>query len=203
MTYLTPKLLEAMEFASTAHKGQFRKFPPNIPYISHLTAVAQILSRAGFNEEVIIAGLLHDILEDTKHTAEELKQRFGDRVLALVLAVTENKSLSWIERKEKYLYQLQIADTEAKAISAADLLANRLSNLLGLRQGINPWLNFSKTPAVYAQRIFDIDQRRMEIIRQAGGIPFLEELESVAKEVEDITRTMLSKTGQSEAGAST
>jgi len=192
MTYLNPKILEAIEFASIAHKGQFRKFPPSIPYISHLMAVAEILSRAGFADEVVIAGLLHDIIEDTRYTAEDVKEKFGDKVLELVLGVTENKSLSWAERKEKYLVNLQAASVEVKAISAADLLANRLSNLLGLRRGINPWLSFSQTPAAYARKIFEIDRRRMEIIKQSENIPFIPELEAVAKEVEDITHTMLS-----------
>jgi hypothetical protein len=191
MPYLSPKILEALEFAAIAHKGQFRKFPANVPYISHLLAVAHILHAADYAEEVITAGLLHDVLEDTPFKAEDIQQRFGDRVLELVVGVTEQKSLPWAERKEKYLKQLETADMEIKAISAADLLSNRLSNLLGLRRGENPWVKFSKNPAEYSKRIFDIDRRRMEIIKQGANIPFMEELERVAKEVEDITQELI------------
>jgi len=191
MHFLSPKFLEAMEFAATAHKGQLRKFPVGIPYISHLHAVSMILTKAGYDEEVIIAGILHDIVEDTQFTANDIKLRFGDKVLEYVLAVTEHKSLAWVERKEKYLNQLKQASEEAKAISAADLLSNRLSNLLGLRSGTNPWISFSKTPAEYAKRIFEIDRRRMEVIKENTNIPFIKELELVAKEVEDITYKML------------
>ena len=107
-----------------------------------------------------------------------------------MVAVTENKSLPWAERKERYLEQIKTASVEVKAISGADLFANRLSNLLGLRKGENPWIRFSKQPKEYAKRIFDIDEKRLAII-QGNPIPFLPELEKVMKEVEDLTWQML------------
>lgn len=191
MTYLNPKILQALEFASIAHKGQLRKFPANVPYISHLAAVAAILSRAGFEDDVVVAGILHDIIEDTQFKADDLMENFGHEVYQMVVAVTENKSLPWAERKERYLKQIEAAPLEARAISAADLLANRLSNLSGLKRGENPWTRFSKQPKEYAKRIFDIDEKRLEIIKKGGGVPFLPELESVMKEVEDLTWQML------------
>lgn len=191
MTYLTPKVLQALEFAAIAHKGQLRKFPANVPYISHLSAVAVILSNAGFDEDVVVGGLLHDIIEDTQFKGDDILENFGQKVYELVVAVTEQKSLPWAERKEKYLRQIEAASDEAKAISAADLLANRLSNLLGLKRGENPWVRFSKQPKEYAKRIFDIDEKRLAIIKKSGGVPFLGELEQVMKEVEDLSWQML------------
>lgn len=191
MTYLSPKVLEALEFAAIAHKGQLRKFPNNVPYISHLAAVAFVLCEGGYSQDVIVAGVLHDILEDTSFTAEDVEKNFGSKVLQMVVAVTEHKGLPWQERKTKYLEQLSKASEEAKAISAADLLSNRLSNLLGLRKGLNAWGQFSKNPSDYARRIFDIDQKRLEIIKQNTNITFISELESVMKEVEDLTWQML------------
>lgn len=191
MTYLSPKALEALEFAAIAHRGQLRKFPGNVPYISHLAAVALILSKAGYPDNVVIAGILHDILEDTSFKSEDLEKNFGREVLAMVLRVSENKSLPWADRKHQYLEQLKDASEHAKAISAADLLSNRLSNLLGLRKGINPWVQFSKTPADYAKRIFEVDKRRFEIIKTGTGISFISELEEVMKEVEDLSFKML------------
>lgn len=190
MIYLSPKVLQALEFASIAHRGQLRKFPANVPYISHLAAVAEILSKAGFSEDVVVAGLLHDVIEDTPFKGEIL-EKFGAEVYKLVEAVTEQKTLPWAERKEKYLTQIEAASQEAKAISAADLLANRLSNLMGLRRGENPWTQFSKQPKEYAKRIFEIDEKRLEIIKQSPGIPFVAELSSVMKEVEELTWQML------------
>ncbi|MEK7617584.1 MAG: HD domain-containing protein [Patescibacteria group bacterium] len=191
MHHLSPKVLQALEFASIAHKGQLRKFPANVPYISHLAAVALILSSSSYDEDVVVAGVLHDIIEDTPFKAEDIIDNFGNEVYNLVVSVTENKSLPWAERKEKYLRQIREASAEAKAISAADLLANRLSNLMGLRRGENPWIKFSKQPKEYAKRIFDIDQKRLEIIKQDGRVPFLAELVSVMKEVEDLSWQML------------
>lgn len=192
MTYLSPKVLQALEFAAIAHKGQLRKFPANVPYISHLSAVAVILSNAGFDEDVVVAGLLHDIIEDTPFKGDDILENFGQKVYELVVAVTEQKSLPWAERKEKYLRQIEAAPVEAKAISAADLLANRLSNLLGLRRGENPWVRFSKQPKEYAKRIFDIDEKRLAIIKSSGQpVPFLGELEQVMKEVEELSWKML------------
>jgi len=193
MQYLSPKILKALEFASIAHRGQLRKFPANVPYISHLAAVSVILLNAKFGEDVVVAGLLHDLIEDTRVTPKDIQKNFGEYVLRLVLAVTENKSLPWAERKEKYLKQIEIAPLEAKAISAADLLANRLSNLAGLQAGENPWTRFSKQPVEYARRIFEIDQKRLEIIKQAREIPFMGELEIVMREVEDLSWQMLEK----------
>lgn len=191
MTHLTPKVLQALEFASIAHKGQMRKFPGNVPYISHLSAVAMILSQAGYGEDIIVAGILHDVIEDTPFKGDDILENFGQAAYELVVAVTENKSLPWADRKEKYLRQIEVAPVEAKAISAADLLANRLSNLLGLRRGENPWTRFSKQPVEYARRIFEIDQKRLEIIKKAGGVPFIPELETVMREVEDLSWQML------------
>lgn len=190
MITLSPKILKALEFAAIAHKGQLRKFPTNVPYISHLGAVALILSNAGYGENVVVAGILHDVIEDTPFKAEDIMENFGTEIYELVVGVTENKSLPWAERKERYLEQIKQASVEVKAISGADLLANRLSNLLGLRRGENPWIRFSKQPKEYAKRIFDIDERRLAIIK-GHPIPFVEELEKVMREVEDLTWQML------------
>lgn len=210
MPHFSPKVLQALEFASIAHKGQQRKFPANVPYISHLAAVAMILLESGYGENVIVAGLLHDIIEDTPFKGDDILENFGQEVYELVVAVTENKSLPWAERKEKYLQQIEAAPISAKAISAADLLANRLSNLLGLKRGENPWTRFSKNPVEYAKRIFNIDQKRLEIIKKSasqadsqpsqnyggqtgssGSVPFIAELEAVMKEVEELSWKML------------
>jgi (p)ppGpp synthase/HD superfamily hydrolase len=193
MIALPPKVLEALEFAAIAHKGQLRKFPNNVPYISHLAAVAMVLCQGGYEENVVIAGVLHDVLEDTAFTGKDIEQNFGKQVLELVTAVTENKSLSWQDRKNKYLELLAQDSQEAKAISAADLLSNRLSNLLGLRKGVNPWAQFSKNPAEYAKRIFEVDKKRLEIIKIGTNIPFIHELENVMQEVEDLSFAMLGK----------
>ena len=88
---------EAARFATKAHEGMLRK-GGKMPYIYHPLEVALLVSRMTKDEEVIAAGYLHDVLEDTAVTEEELEQAFGRRVLELVKAETEDKSLSWEER---------------------------------------------------------------------------------------------------------
>ena len=91
---------EAIIFAALAHEGQKRK-GTDVPYIVHPFEVAQILTKAGASESVICAGLLHDTVEDTEVTLEEIRQKFGGEVAGMVSVMTEDKSLSWEERKQK------------------------------------------------------------------------------------------------------
>ena len=77
------KIQEAIDFANEKHQGQVRKVNKQ-PFTVHTTGVANILERAGFKDEVIIAGHLHDTLEDTKTTFEEIKAKFGKKVAELV-----------------------------------------------------------------------------------------------------------------------
>jgi (p)ppGpp synthase/HD superfamily hydrolase len=107
---------EAIEFASLAHKSQFRK-GTDIPYISHPFGVAMLLQQAKCEEEVILAGLLHDTLEDTDTTEEDIRSRFGPTVLELVIAASEpDKSASWEERKQHTLEFLKHAKLEVNSL---------------------------------------------------------------------------------------
>ena len=89
---------KAARFATKAHEGMLRK-GGRMPYIYHPMEVALLVSRMTRDEEVIAAAYLHDVLEDTAVTAQELLLEFGERVLKLVQAETEDKSLTWKERK--------------------------------------------------------------------------------------------------------
>ncbi len=187
MEYLSPKLLEAFEFSAIAHRDQLRKDPNKTPYFSHPAAVALVIARAGFSEEVIIAALLHDVIEDTVYTAEDIRKRFGNRVVELVLGVTENANLSWKERKQQYNQHLQNADFEIKALSAADLIANRQSRLDMLRKGIDPWKYFEDQSADYARRVLENDDERMAMIKHNFEHPLLEELSALLQETKKLT----------------
>ena len=91
---------KAKEFAINAHKGQIRKSDKEKPMIIHPINVADILSEYGFDDNVVAAGYLHDVIEDTKYTKEDLLKAFNEDILSLVLGDTEkDKSLSWEERK--------------------------------------------------------------------------------------------------------
>lgn len=105
-------LEEAIIYATVMHQGKVRKFN-GIPYILHPMEVAQILSTMTEDAEIITAGILHDIVEDTDGTLIEIEKRFGKRVAALVDPESENpypdedKSVSWQRRKEESLLVLK------------------------------------------------------------------------------------------------
>ena len=100
-----------------------------LPYISHLMAVVLILSDYTQNEDIIVAAFLHDTLEDTDYTVEELREDFGGPVAELVLTLTEPKTvgnvkLTWLERKKTYTKQLKQGSEAAVMIAAADKAHN-------------------------------------------------------------------------------
>jgi len=123
-------LEEAIIYATVMHQGKVRKFN-GIPYILHPMEVAQILSTMTEDAEIITAGILHDIVEDTDGTLAEIEKRFGERVAALVDSESENtypdedKSVTWQRRKEESLTVLQNStDIGMKMLWLADKLAN-------------------------------------------------------------------------------
>ena len=117
----------ALAFAARAHavKHQPRKGTA-FPYVAHPIRVAEILERFGYGEDVIIAGFLHDTVEDAGMTADEIEATFGARVAYLVTAASEpDKTLSWRRRKEQTLAHLRDErDSDARALVAADKLDN-------------------------------------------------------------------------------
>src|ERR1700748_908339 len=92
---------EAAELAARRHDGMARKGRGNEPYINHLAEVANLLSTAtdGADAELVAAGWLHDTVEDTETTREELAQKFSERVAALVVECTDDMNLPKAERR--------------------------------------------------------------------------------------------------------
>jgi guanosine-3',5'-bis(diphosphate) 3'-pyrophosphohydrolase len=141
------RLEHAMRFAAQAHAGQLRK-SSETPYFVHVAAVALILDRAGFPEDVVIAGLLHDVVEDTAVSFERVASLFGVPVAELVRHCTEVKTdphgnkRPWIDRKRDHLAALAKAPTEAHAIVLADKLHNLTSMELDLRDHRSVWPQF-------------------------------------------------------------
>lgn len=134
----------ATRFVAEKHEGQYRK-GLNIPYSTHLFSVARILKNAGYGEPIVIAGLLHDMLEEQVTTEEELQEKFGDQVLALVKASTElDKSLSWDERKHYVIELIQQKSDEQVAIMLAEKLHNVRAITAEIAQlGDQVWDNFT------------------------------------------------------------
>jgi (p)ppGpp synthase/HD superfamily hydrolase len=126
------KIEQAIRAAAVLHDGQTRKGVEPYPYVTHLISVAFMLSDYGANEETIVAGLLHDTLEDTNYTPEELEADFGSNVREIVEGVTdalhaEREQYTWKQRQERYLKTLALAPKPSLMIAAADKIHNMRS----------------------------------------------------------------------------
>lgn len=144
------KYREALEFALRAHEGQFRK-GTDIPYITHPVSVSAILMQYGYGDDLAIAGLLHDVLEDTAVTPAELQEKFGTHIGSIVHSVTENKRDSegrprnWEVRKEGVLEHLRTSEEPVVVLKAADALHNVDSILRDIRvAGDAVWRRFNR-----------------------------------------------------------
>ena len=119
-------LLKAASFAAEKHRDQRRKDAEASPYINHPIALANVLANEGgvTNSSVLCAALLHDTIEDTETTVEDLKRLFGDKVAAIVVDVTDDKSLPKAVRKEEQVRLVPHISTEAKLVKLADKICN-------------------------------------------------------------------------------
>jgi (p)ppGpp synthase/HD superfamily hydrolase len=144
----------AIRVSISAHAGQVRK-SSDVPYVSHPLHVALMLARVGASEETIQAGLLHDVVEDCEDwTLGRVQEEFGADVRELVAAVTEDKNLSWEERKQSQIDHVEQMDERALLIKAADKLHNLSSLLADLEQSEDPndiWRHFSRGPEATIQ----------------------------------------------------
>ena len=117
------QIQKAIIFATLKHEGQKRK-GTSIPYIVHPMEVMQILTEMQCTDNVVIAGILHDTLEDTNTIPSEIQELFGSDVLELVQSESEDKSKTWKERKQTTIDDLRNEDTETVLICFADKLSN-------------------------------------------------------------------------------
>ena len=189
------RINHAFAFAAKHHDQQVRK-GTRLPYLTHPANVAVILTRYGQDEDTVIAGILHDVIEDCVrggYTADTLRSRigdkFGDAVLETVLAVTEARigpdgsEFSYEERKTDYLERLATASERARWVCAADKIHNASSILADLRRTEFPenvWDRFRSgrdTPGWYRQ----VHERLVEV---GFAAPIMDELRAVADELE-------------------
>lgn len=188
------RINHAFAFAAKHHDQQVRK-GTRLPYLTHPANVAVILTRYGQDEDTVVAGILHDVIEDCVrggYTAETLRSRIGDKfgeaVLETVLAVTESRigpdgsEFSYEERKQDYLDRLSAASPRARWVCAADKIHNASSILADLRRTEFPesvWDRFKsgKDTAGWYRQVHD----RLAAVGFTGEI--MEELRSVADEL--------------------
>ncbi|MGY8684198.1 HD domain-containing protein [Bradyrhizobium sp. UFLA05-153] len=117
---------EAAELAARRHNGMARKGRGNEPYVNHLAEVANLLATAtdGADAELVAAGWLHDTIEDTDTTREELAAKFSDRVASLVVECTDDMRLPKAERRRRQVIDAPKKSADAKLIKIADKISN-------------------------------------------------------------------------------
>lgn len=144
---------EAAAFAASAHAKARRKGDEDVPFINHPITVANLVASAGFEAEVVAAALLHDVVEDTVTTIEQIERWFGPVVAQYVGEVTDDKTRPWQERKD--LQALAARDLSDGA--AAIRIADKIANLRDLRTMPPAWPSARK--AQYRYWCFSVVER--------------------------------------------
>jgi (p)ppGpp synthase/HD superfamily hydrolase len=188
----------ALAFAAKHHDRQVRK-GTKLPYLTHPANVALILTRYGRDNETVVAGILHDVIEDCVgegYTREMLEQRIGDKfgpkVLDTVLAVTYRKvdddgvDLSGEDRKSDYLERLAAASEEARWVCAADKIHNVASIVADLRRTVDTetiWSRFGGGRAGTGRWYRQVFER----LRDLGfNAPIMAELDNTSAELQQL-----------------
>lgn len=164
---LGPRLQRAFRYAAEKHAGQTRK-QTAVPYLSHLMAVSSLVLEAGGDEDMAIAALFHDVVEDCGGTARlrEIRKQFGARVAKIVDGCTDTyvePKPEWLERKKYYLREVKHADADTRLVSACDKLHNVRSILADYRErGESVWKRFSgkKEGTLWYYRALSDEYRR-------------------------------------------
>jgi (p)ppGpp synthase/HD superfamily hydrolase len=180
---------QALPYAAHLHRDQVRK-GTDVPYVSHLLAVAGIVLEHGGNEDEAIAALLHDAVEDQggAPTLQTIRLRFGDTVAAIVEGCTDTDEMPkppWRPRKEAYIAHVASASPSVRLVSAADKLHNARTILADYRRyGDAVWDRFSggKDGTLWYYRTL------VEAFRGHGVTPLVEELERMVGELEQLAR---------------
>jgi len=140
-------IFHAIQFASAAHAGQYRK-GSRVPYLIHPLRVANILIEAGCAEHLAVAAVLHDTVEDCFVTYDQVSKLFGARIARLVEGASEpDKAATWEERKEHTIHFLESAEEEMLLVGVAD----KLDNIRSIREdlamnGEVAWTRFKRGP---------------------------------------------------------
>lgn len=166
---------KALEMAEAAHAGQTRNGSGGMAYIHHPVAVAELLAEQGFDEQTVAAALLHDVVEDSEASVEDIAAAFGARVAELVAALTEDESIEPFERrKDAHRHHVAEVGGDALAIYAAD----KLSNIRVLRRTIASEGEAAgeefEVPLDVKERVWATDLEMLR--REAPGLPFVDDL---------------------------
>jgi len=188
---LTAKIQKAINFVAEKHANQKRK-GVRLPYVVHPYSVAIILSNYTDDENIIVAGLLHDVLEDVKEYSEEdMRQEFGEKITKIVKEVSEDKDpnvseddrATWVQRKDKYLANLKNDSQGALLVCAADKIHNLHSIIDDYAVlGDKLWDSFN---ASKEQKI-EYYGKILEVLKLRLRSDIIKELEDIYAEVKSI-----------------
>lgn len=178
------KIIKASRFAAAAHGVDERKGKA-VAYIFHPMTVALLLEKAGAEEEVVVAGILHDTIEDTDITYEDIEREFGKNVADMVNDVTEqDKSLPWAERKQKALAHVAEMSKGAVMVKSADVLHNMTEQLEDYK--IEGDAMFEKFNAGKEQQLERYEKLLKALREKYPENPLLPELHEVVTELKKL-----------------
>lgn len=187
------RFLNALNYAARLHASQFRKRTER-PYIGHLLSVTSIVIEYGGDEEMAIAALLHDAVEDQGGIPRlrEIQRKFGKRVAHIVDGCTDSYAdpkPPWMERKRAYVERVGRESAEVRLVSAADKLSNARETLYEVRvHGDTVFERFAgkKAGTLWYYRAL------VNEFRKAGSTPLVDELDRVVTELESMTDSRVS-----------
>lgn len=173
---------KAIQIAVLAH-GQQKRKTDDMLYFVHPIMTALKLYLYNFPEKVVAAGLIHDVLEDTDYPEDRLRQELGDEVVDIIIPVTENKSLEWEDRKQRYIEAVKNAPWETKAVSIADRIHN-LETLLAVhaKQGPAMWQKFTRG----RDKKVWMEKELLKMFKHTWKNPMIDEYEKLVKQMEKL-----------------
>lgn len=147
---MTQRIYDAINMVAILHNGQYRK-DKKTPFITHPFFVGMVLSHYTDDEDIVIAGLFHDVLEDVPgQTRDHIARDFGDRVADIVVGVTHNAEVDWKTSRTDYLNMLRSGSQESLMVACADKIHNITANIEGVRrEGEQFWSYFSAPKQEY------------------------------------------------------
>jgi guanosine-3',5'-bis(diphosphate) 3'-pyrophosphohydrolase len=173
----SPLVHAALAKARADHAGQTRNGSGGMPYVEHPVRVAALLDEQGYGEEVLAAALLHDVVEDSETTVDELRELFGDEVTGMVGALTDDESIEpYRQRKAEHRERVAAAAAGAHAIYGADKLTNVKALRAAYEDEGDAVREEFKVPIELKTEIWEAD---LELLREkAPEVPFLDDLET-------------------------
>jgi (p)ppGpp synthase/HD superfamily hydrolase len=171
-------IAHALAVATAAHAGQVRNGSGGLPYIEHPRMVAATLAKLGYPDPVLAAALLHDVVEDSDTTVEDLRAEFGEEIAGLVATLSDDESIeSYRERKDEHRRRVTEVDGDALAIYAADKLTNMTTLHAAIEaEGIRVADEY-EVPLSLKLEVWEADAAMLR--HEAPALPLLDPLDDV------------------------